>query len=65
MPPNAKAADVTAGVKAILDLCQAKAPDATIILTAIFPRNDNIAVMPTIDRINNNDMTRENIALTS
>ena len=27
-------------------------PSATIILTAIFPRNDNMAVMPTITRIN-------------
>ena len=29
-------------------------PSATIILTAIFPRNDNMAVMPEIDRINRN-----------
>ena len=29
-----------------------RAPKATIILTAIFPRNDNMAVMPTINRIN-------------
>ena len=27
---------------------------AAIILTAIFPRNDNMAVMPEIDRINEN-----------
>jgi lysophospholipase L1-like esterase len=33
---------------------RAKAPDATLILMAIFPRNDNIAVMPTITRINAN-----------
>ena len=32
--------------------CRAKAPKATIILTAIFPRNDNMAVMPVIDEIN-------------
>jgi lysophospholipase L1-like esterase len=31
---------------------QQKAPSATIILTAIFPRNDNMAVMPTINKIN-------------
>ena len=30
--------------------CRQKAPTATIILTAIFPRNDNMAVMPEIDR---------------
>jgi hypothetical protein len=33
---------------------QSKAPNATIIVTAIFPRNDNMAVMPAIDRINRN-----------
>ena len=45
-------AEIASGVKAIVDLCRRKAPDATIVLTAIFPRNDNIAVMPTIARIN-------------
>jgi lysophospholipase L1-like esterase len=45
-------AEIARGVKAIVDLCQRKAPRATIILTAIFPRNDDIAVMPAIDRIN-------------
>jgi len=56
-PPNgdaAKVEDITKGIKAILDVMQAKAPRATIVLTAIFPRNDNIAVMPTINRINAN-----------
>jgi len=51
---DAKVADITRGLKAVLDVMQAKAPNATIILTAIFPRNDNIAVMPTIDKINAN-----------
>jgi len=50
----AKVEDITKGIKAILDVMQVKAPRATIILTAIFPRNDNIAVVPTIDRINAN-----------
>jgi len=45
-------AEIARGVKAIVALCRQKAPQATIILTAIFPRNDNVAVMPTIDRIN-------------
>jgi lysophospholipase L1-like esterase len=56
-PPNgdaAKVEDITKGIKAILDIMQTKAPRATIVLTAIFPRNDNIAVVPTIDRINAN-----------
>jgi lysophospholipase L1-like esterase len=51
---DAKVADVTRGIEAIVKTCREKAPDATIILTAIFPRNDKIAVMPTIERINAN-----------
>jgi lysophospholipase L1-like esterase len=51
---DAKVRDVTRGVKAIIDTCRKKAPAATIVLTAIFPRNDNPAVMPTITRINAN-----------
>lgn len=51
---DAKVADITRGLKALLDLCRAKAPNATIILTGIFPRNDNIAVMPEINKINAN-----------
>ena len=46
--------DTTRGVKAIVDVCRRKAPEATIVLTAIFPRNDNMAVMPEIERINEN-----------
>jgi lysophospholipase L1-like esterase len=51
---EAKVADVTRGIQAIVDLMRTKAPDATIILTAIFPRNDNMAVMPSINKINVN-----------
>jgi lysophospholipase L1-like esterase len=51
---EAKVADVTRGLKAIVEACRKKAPTATIVLTAIFPRNDNPAVMPTISRINAN-----------
>jgi cephalosporin-C deacetylase-like acetyl esterase/lysophospholipase L1-like esterase len=51
---DAKVAEITRGIKAILDVCREKAPDATIILTGIFPRNDNMAVMPTINKINEN-----------
>jgi len=57
VPPSgdeAKVAEVTNGIQAILRVLQAKAPDATIILTAIFPRNDNPAVMPIINKINEN-----------
>src|SRR5687767_5737023 len=45
-------AEIARGVKAIVDVCHRKAPGATIVLTAIFPRNDNLAVMPAIERIN-------------
>jgi lysophospholipase L1-like esterase len=51
---DAKVEDVTRGLRAIVDTCRTKAPAATIVLTAIFPRDDNPAVMPTIDRINAN-----------
>src|SRR4051812_4131964 len=51
---DARAAEVTRGIQAIVTTMQAKAPNATIVLTALFPRNDNIAVMPTINRINEN-----------
>lgn len=47
-----KIADITRGLKALVDLCQRKVPDATLLLTAIFPRNDNVAVIPEIERIN-------------
>lgn len=51
---EAKAAEVTRGIQAIVRMIQKKAPDAMIVLTGIFPRNDNMAVMPVIDRINAN-----------
>jgi lysophospholipase L1-like esterase len=51
---EAKVADITKGLKAVLDTMRAKAPNATLILMAIFPRNDNIAVMPAINKINAN-----------
>ena len=37
-----------------LAACRQKAPGATVILTGIFPRNDNMAVLPEIARINEN-----------
>jgi len=44
--------DITRGIKAILDVCRRKAPSATIVLMGIFPRNDNMLVMPIINEIN-------------
>ncbi|HEY8995625.1 MAG TPA: GDSL-type esterase/lipase family protein [Lacunisphaera sp.] len=50
---DAKVADVTRGVTALVNLCREKAPAATIILMGILPRNDG-PVVPTINRINAN-----------
>ncbi len=50
----AEVADITSGLRATIDIMRAKAPAAVIVLTAIFPRNDNMAVMPIIVRINRN-----------
>jgi lysophospholipase L1-like esterase len=50
----AKIEDITNGIRALLARCREKAPAATIILTAIFPRNDHLAVVPEINRINAN-----------
>jgi lysophospholipase L1-like esterase len=46
--------DVIRGLSAILGTCRKKAPAATIVLTAIFPRSDNPEATPTIYRINAN-----------
>jgi lysophospholipase L1-like esterase len=45
-------AEIARGIKAIIDTCAMKAPRATIVLTAIFPRGDDTAVISTIDQIN-------------
>ncbi len=51
---QARAADVTRGVRAIVHVIGEKVPGATIIVMGIFPRNDNMAYMPVIDKINRN-----------
>jgi lysophospholipase L1-like esterase len=54
---DAKVADITKGIKALLDTLREKAPKATIILTGILPRNDGgkaTAVMASINKINEN-----------
>src|ERR1035437_6517377 len=51
---DVKVADITEGLQASLRLMRTKAPGAMIVVTAIFPRNDSMAAMPTIDRINGN-----------
>jgi lysophospholipase L1-like esterase len=47
---DARAADVARGLRAIVEACRKKAPQATLVLTAIFPRKDNPS--PAIPRIN-------------
>src|SRR5205807_9026197 len=47
-----RVADIAKGIKAVLDICRQKAPHATIVLMGITPRNDNMAVMPIINQIN-------------
>jgi lysophospholipase L1-like esterase len=54
IPGADKVAEVTKGIEAVIKSMQAKAPDATIIVMGIFPRNDNMAVLPTINKINGN-----------
>jgi lysophospholipase L1-like esterase len=51
---EAKVADITKGIGAVINLMRTKAPNALIIVTGIFPRNDNPAVMATINKINDN-----------
>jgi len=49
-----RVAAITVGMEAILEVMREKAPEATIILMGIFLRNDNMAVIPTINKINQN-----------
>ena len=46
--------DITKGIQAIVTTIRSKAPEATVIVMGIFPRNDNMDVMPAINRINAN-----------
>jgi lysophospholipase L1-like esterase len=52
--PNdeARVAGIVRGIRAILNVCQQKAPEAVIVLMGITPRNDNRAVMATINQVN-------------
>ncbi len=46
--------DVARGLQAIVRVIQTKAPAAAIVVMGIFPRNDNMALMPVIEKINGN-----------
>ena len=51
---DARIAAITQGLAAVVRTVRDKAPAATIVLTGIFPRNDNIAVVPEIEVVNAN-----------
>lgn len=54
---DAKVANISSGIKAVLDTMHAKAPKSTIIVMGILPRNDGAkptAAMASIDKINEN-----------
>lgn len=51
---DAKVENITRGLQALVKTCRQKAPNAVLILTALFPRNDNMAVIPTINAVNAN-----------
>ncbi|MEJ2110890.1 MAG: GDSL-type esterase/lipase family protein [Acidobacteriota bacterium] len=51
---KSKVEEITKGIEAIIKVMQDKAPEATIILTGIFPRNDNVAWLPAIQETNRN-----------
>jgi|GEM_PF-368749 len=51
---DSRVVDITTGLKAIVDVCRQKAPNAKIVVMAITPRNDNIAVMSIINQVNDN-----------
>jgi lysophospholipase L1-like esterase len=44
--------DISQGIAAVVRVMRQKAPNAVIVLMGIFPRNDNMAVMPEINAIN-------------
>ena len=52
-PYEGRAEEVTRGLKAVVAVCQAKAPNATIVITGILARSTATA-MPDINRINEN-----------
>jgi lysophospholipase L1-like esterase len=55
LPPGGekeKIEDILKGFKAVLGVIRFKAPEAVVIVTGIFPRNDNMAAIPLIREIN-------------
>jgi len=52
LPSPESADEIARGVEAIVKTCRDKAPNATVLLTAIFPRNDNPALLSKVDAVN-------------
>jgi lysophospholipase L1-like esterase len=51
---DALIADITKGMQAALAVIRHKAPGAVVVVTGIFPRNDNMAAIPVIWKVNRN-----------
>jgi lysophospholipase L1-like esterase len=51
---DAVVADITKGIQALVTAIQSKSPEAVVVITGILPRNDNLAAMPVIKKINGN-----------
>jgi len=49
---EARAAEIARGIQAVLDAMRARARSATIVVTGLFPRNDSMAFVPVINRVN-------------
>lgn len=49
---EAKVTEIVDGLKAALDVCREKAPDAVVVLMGITPRNDNPAATGVINAVN-------------
>jgi lysophospholipase L1-like esterase len=59
-PTDTAIAEITKGIKALLDTLREKAPGATIIVMGVLPRNDGAqptVLIPSISRINKNIAT--------
>jgi lysophospholipase L1-like esterase len=50
--PEAKVTEIADGLKAVLAVCRDKAPDATVLLMGLTPRNDNPAAAAIISQVN-------------
>jgi beta-glucosidase len=49
---DAKAGEIVGGLRAVLEVCRAKAPGATVVLMGVTPRNDNPRAKAVIDKVN-------------